>query len=43
MIKNREAAAKELGGELVSIILKMQDNLKTPEYEVLMEGIKEEK
>ena len=43
MIANREGSAKELGGELVSIILKAQDKIKSSEYEVLRDGIKEEK
>ena len=38
-IKNREGSAKELGGELVRIILKAQDKIKSSEYEVLRDGI----
>ena len=43
MIKNREAAISELGGELVSIILKNLEKIKPSEYEVLMNGLKDDK
>ena len=43
MIESREAAAKELGGELVKIILKAQEEIKGKEIETLREGLREEK
>ena len=43
MIINREAAISELGGELVSIILKNLEKIKPSEYEVLMNGLKDDK
>ena len=37
MIESREASAKELGGELVNIILKSQEDIRGREFEILRE------